>query len=57
MTEWISVKDKSPKDQQKIIVYDESGFFFGCHYDEISLKELKINMTRWMPLPEPPQDE
>lgn len=58
---WISVKDRLPNDNQRVIVYrpDMSEIDVG----DISIqwgwncKRKKTDITHWMPLPEPPKDD
>jgi hypothetical protein len=58
--EWISVKDRPPEVEERVLVYSyedginfgyflgyEDGFFIDCVYPN--------EPTHWMPLPEPPE--
>lgn len=72
MSEWISVKDELPEDNQMIAVCVDS-IQTGCvcrycAYEEEKLPCLKYgplkclgflwkNVTHWMPLPKPPKGE
>ena len=54
---WISVKDRLPEPNQKVLAYraDSKGT-----YEEYRLCfgwALKGAITHWMPLPEPPKEE
>lgn len=60
---WISAKDKLPKHEENVLLY--FGKFMGVgYYDEADQSfydaaddyEL-VNVTHWMPLPEPPKEE
>lgn len=51
--EWISVKDRLPSREEKVIFTRNNQVdcgYFQYHWD-IS------NVTHWMPLPQPPKDE
>lgn len=65
MNEWISVKDRLPKEGQSVLccnsqisykkVYERGIFYDGdthCYYPIGKVE----NVTYWMPLPEPPKD-
>ena len=62
--EWISIQDRLPDDMQEVIVYSvdggvESGVYYseGCFdYYDVSNRSILVNVTHWMPLPNPPQD-
>ena len=56
---WISVKDRLPKTDNKVLVYPDSGGV--GHYTVHSSKKWvysgeAILVTHWMPWPEPPQE-
>ena len=68
MSDWISVKDRLPEVFDEVIVYF-NGFIsiawretekrkngiVGWHLDsQMSYPESLVNVTHWMPLPEPP---
>jgi hypothetical protein len=62
---WISVKDRLPEDSQEVIIYSEGGKVeagvyyckeFGFDYYDVSIRDIIVNVTHWMPLPEPPRD-
>lgn len=60
---WISVKDKLPEKQTRVLLFDNGGFGIltgrigsAGWYLEGGLDEF-ANITHWMPLPEPPEDK
>lgn len=65
--EWVSVKDKLPKDDQDIFVYLNDGQekrITACNYAKGVWFDCVMNcicvlahVTHWMPLPEPPKEE
>lgn len=61
MSEWISVKDRLPKELREVMFYDGEEMWIGYRLgglwceDYFTFKESKI--THWMPLPEPPKEE
>lgn len=66
MSEWISVKDRLPENEDRILVYDlhndiEFGFFNMRdkkfkYFDENGYPYEFLYVTHWMPLPKPPKD-
>ena len=64
--EWVSVKDRLPKEKSNCIVYYKHAFcedennvgICVCFYDgdEFQMDSLH-KVTNWMPLPEPPKGE
>lgn len=89
MTDWISVKDRLPEEEQDVLMYTSeieiygrhkekkhlqhdiyrgyyedgqwlTSYCYGCEYiykmNEKYPNEL-IEVTHWMPLPEPPKEE
>jgi hypothetical protein len=55
MSEWISVKERYPSDEEKtlpnrILVYFSKMDFIGIHGDHLSY-------DYWMPLPKPPKEK
>lgn len=64
---WISVKEKLPKNGEKVLAYaikDENlpcldcNYFEAHHYDgrwTENVDSCDIHVTHWMPLPEPPE--
>lgn len=63
--EWISIKDRLPYNFQEVIVYSEDGgveagvyYSEGCfdYYDD-SNRLILVNLTHWMPLPQPPKQD
>jgi len=68
MTEWISVKDKLPEeDEMMILFYSTEGGVCSGNYeveeevyyslDYIGGAGYRKSVTHWMPLPEPPKEE
>jgi hypothetical protein len=58
---WISVKDRLPDDNRSVLVFGSSirsiSFYqYGLFYSYLELPESH-NVTHWMPLPEPPDNE
>lgn len=61
--EWISVEERLPKNQQRVIYYFElTGAHVGAYYDSVDgplfvgdKGYLTDDVTHWMPLPEPPK--
>ena len=60
MTNWISVKDRLPKQKQDIIAWGNGSVqLVYCDKDKFyDVYELRIvlNITHWQPLPEPPKE-
>ena len=68
MSEWISVEDELPDNEQQVRTLDNGGREFGCtfyyHENRGNKPYFKVNgyvwghdnVTHWMPLPEPPED-
>jgi hypothetical protein len=72
MSEWISVKDEMPEYDTPVLVYrwpdgnDEQHPIFvavldndvniGVHFASFVNGHIGVNITHWMPLPEPPQE-
>jgi len=65
MSEWISVKDALPKEDEEYICFVSNGsdedfvtsfIFAGGEFgDEIHGNKFNKFITHWMPLPEPPK--
>ena len=57
LPQWVSVEDRLPETAQDVIVFDGRNVTFACKlgvwYGEFS---RAINVTHWMPLPEPPKE-
>ena len=63
MAEWISVKDRLPKDHM-VVLLGYAGMFTDCgYYDEeeaewCNYESIKVEYpTHWMPKPEPPKED
>lgn len=64
--DWVSIKDRLPKDGQDILVYLHNGEetrIAPCNYDKGAWYDCVMNcavaisnITHWMPLPEPPKE-
>ena len=66
MSKWISVDDDQPREGESVLVFDERethSKIYTMQFREYSLacimgeefSESYIGITRWMPLPEPPE--
>lgn len=58
MSEWISVEDKLPEKTLSLLIFNGSFIDIGCFFcDEyfITDKGSVLDVTHWMPLPEPPK--
>ena len=60
MNEWISVKERLPDNGEVVLVCDEHELILMAeHYSYGWVSNplfVKIKVTHWMPLPEPPKD-
>ena len=57
---WIPVTERLPENDTAAIVATDSGMVFPClyAYDGWDLWEMyTVNVTHWMPLPEPPKED
>lgn len=57
---WISVEDRLPEKNTSVLVSTDNGIVFQClyAYDGWDLwVRNAVNITHWMPLPEPPKGE
>ena len=62
---WISVKDRLPEDSVEVNLHTRSGIVGTGFYDKYtkswvqwySSGSLLVDVTHWMPLPEPPKGE
>jgi len=65
MPEWISVKDRMPEDGKEVLFCDGSSIMVGRYNGDEKFWELTdanmiayaVDITHWMPLPEPPESE
>ena len=60
--EWISVKDRLPKNWEDVLVYNEATkvISIGYYYDALGWYLQNgdcILISHWMPVPEPPKGE
>ncbi len=58
-SEWISVKDRLPKDKSEVLFYDElCGIYIGWFDEEWQTEHFNCDsVTHWKPLPNPPERE
>ena len=57
---WISVKDRMPEDNEKVLTYTRSGRMVvarWCKRQEKFMTAGRIDATHWMPLPSAPEVE
>lgn len=56
---WISVEDELPKDGEYVLICNKRGLMTTSLYENeewvISETYLAVNVTHWMPLPQPPK--
>ena len=64
--EWVSVDERLPEDNTQVLMWSarwkiaEAGSYYNQHfwvYSEIGDGYIADNITRWMPLPLPPEKE
>ncbi len=59
---WISVEERLPKDYVDVLVYDKLDGIGVCQYSSVLRKffgdeeGMYLEITHWMPLPEPPKE-
>ena len=58
MSEWISVKNRLPQEEQYVLYYcvnynkvDKTQYY----YERFLAESVGTHITHWMPLPEPPK--
>lgn len=68
MSQWIKCSERMPEEGENVIVYDNLKQVHECFYlrygDHVSWEIYsynpsyydEVNVTHWMPLPEPPQE-
>jgi hypothetical protein len=59
MSEWISVDDSLPKEDQSVLVFtEENDFDVMWHHNSFwrGCFNTTAAVTHWMPLPKPPSD-
>lgn len=57
MAEWISVEDRMPEDNEKVLAYTKTGGYCVARYSARWNRfrtSGNVTITHWMPLPEPP---
>ena len=57
---WISVEERMPEDNEKILVYTESGKSAVARWSQRQNRWMasgNLSVTHWMPLPEPPEGD
>lgn len=59
--EWISVKERLPEIDDEVIIYvdgiTDCAFYIGRNIFERGNRIRETDVTHWMPIPEPPQEE
>ena len=65
--QWISVKDRLPDESEEYLVFSKRGYRsvldYSTRHKEFNAKDTEkeplhaIEVTHWMPLPEPPKEE
>ena len=63
MSEWISVEDRLPDESVSCLVFGPDGNYVGWVCDPVQkwwaregdLDDYCVEVTHWMPLPEPPK--
>jgi len=59
MSEWISIKNKTPSKNGSYLVYQKLGYRFTREFFNGTWQNAKSDkygvITHWMPLPEPPK--
>jgi len=55
MTNWISVKDQLPEDNEQYLVYCKYGVYMD-HFLPSQKSFVNDHVSHWMPIPEPPKE-
>ena len=65
MSEWISVEDRLPLPETKVLIYDPTSYFDKITFDYMHPEKVwkseckrtkgRTYITHWMPLPPPPE--
>ncbi len=64
-TAWISVKDRLPETDQMVLFFDKENICYGEYefynpgdrWYDVDRSRWRIDVSHWMPLPDPPVDE
>lgn len=59
MSEWISVKERLPNENTRVLVYAKQGCYMNLRVDYIcngGMWFYSMMVTHWMPLPELPKE-
>ena len=56
-SKWISVKERMPSKNDKVLVVDEYGDMCSSFFDGVNFTDTGYKITHWQPLPEPKEPE
>lgn len=57
MNEWISVKDRLPKEEEEVLTFGSYGYVVGYYSSEVyDWQTTYGEVTHWMPLPDKPKE-